>query len=312
MDEPYCVPFIVRQVKFLRKSGIHVDVFHFRGRKNPLNYARAKIALYRYCNGKSYDLVHAQWGQSAFLAIPRKLPLVITYRGTDLEGLPDKNGHDSQYGKLLSLGSRVVSRFANQIILVSDNLGRKLPTCTFHVIPSGIDLSLFKPMDRGKIRNQLGYQQNQSIVLFVGSSENPIKRYRLAKRAVELVKNDIPTVVLINPNNIPHQIMPNFFNASDVLLLTSIHEGSPNVVKEALACNLPVVSTDVGDVRERIENIEGCIVCEDGQPSTIAEALKQVLNRNSRIEGRNTVLNLDENLLTKKVIAVYNKALCHA
>jgi glycosyltransferase involved in cell wall biosynthesis len=84
------------------------------------------------------------------------------------------------------------------------------------------------------------------------------------------------------------------------------------VVKEALACNLPVVSTDVGDVRERIENIEGCIVCEDGHPSTIAEALKQVLNRNSRIEGRNTVLNLDENLLTKKVIAVYNKALCHA
>ena len=97
-------------------------------------------------------------------------------------------------------------------------------------------------------------------------------------------------------------------NACDVLLMTSLHEGSPNVVKEALACNLPIVSTDVGDVRNRIGALDGCVVCATDDPATIAEALNQVLSRRQGIDGRKAVLDLDEQVLTSKVIDVYRRA----
>ncbi len=102
--------------------------------------------------------------------------------------------------------------------------------------------------------------------------------------------------------------MPLYMNACDILLLTSLHEGSPNVVKEALACNLPIISTDVGDVRMRIGGVEGCVVTRDS-PDDIAAALQMVLSRNKRVDGRRTVAALHEQLLTEKIVQVYRKAL---
>lgn len=103
--------------------------------------------------------------------------------------------------------------------------------------------------------------------------------------------------------------MPLYMNACDVLLVTSTHEGSPNVVKEALACNLPVVSTDVGDVRERIKHVEGCVLCENDDLHHLCAGLAAVLDRSLRIAGRPAVSDLNESLLTRKVIAVYERAL---
>ena len=123
------------------------------------------------------------------------------------------------------------------------------------------------------------------------------------------VLNDQFDIELVRVTESPYELMPYYMNACDVLLLTSLHEGSPNVVKEALACNLPVVSTDVGDVRERIGDVEGCGICKDDQPETIATALRQVLSRDKPIDGRTTVLDLDERLLTQKVIKIYQGAI---
>ena len=117
------------------------------------------------------------------------------------------------------------------------------------------------------------------------------------------------SVELLVVKNVPHAVIPYYMNACDALLLTSSHEGSPNVVKEALACNLPVVSVNVGDVRQRIGNIEGCVLCADDLPQTIAAGLAQVLSRKERINGRRTVRNLDENRLVERVIAVYEQAI---
>ena len=94
-------------------------------------------------------------------------------------------------------------------------------------------------------------------------------------------------------------------SACDALVFTSMQEGSPNVVKEALACDLPVVSVPVGDVASRIQNVEGCELCEDDNPRTIANALSRVLERNKRIAGRDTVANLDEELTTRRVVNIY-------
>ena len=93
--------------------------------------------------------------------------------------------------------------------------------------------------------------------------------------------------------------------ACDALVFTSLQEGSPNAVKEALACDLPVVSVPVGDVAERLQGIAGCELCADDRPETIAAALTRVLARGGRIAGRAAVRDLDERLLTQQVIAIY-------
>src|SRR5688572_8184533 len=100
-DNPQAAPFIVRQVKFLRRAGIVVDVFHFRGAKSPSRYLQAKKQVRRKLDETTYDLVHAQFGQSAILAVPKKIPLVITYRGDDVLGIVDKSGKYSAYGHIL-------------------------------------------------------------------------------------------------------------------------------------------------------------------------------------------------------------------
>ncbi len=146
----------------------------------------------------------------------------------------------------------------------------------------------------------------EKLVLFVGNPERPEKRYYLAKLVVEIVASYFP-VKLILANGIPNEKMPLYMNACDVLLVTSSNEGSPNAVKEALACNLAVVSTNVGDVGQRIASIDGCALCLDDHPNIIAGELRNVLEKACRVNGREAVLHLNERLLSSKVISVYQK-----
>jgi glycosyltransferase involved in cell wall biosynthesis len=301
--------FMTRQVDHLRRAGVFINVFHFRGAKNPLNYLRAWYNVRRRLKEEEYDLIHAQFGQSAFPALPKQLPLVVTFRGSDVLGIVGSNGKYQWQGYLLKVFSSLIALWADQAVAVSDALIAELPKRQYHVIPSGLDLNMFYPMERSEARLRLGWPLNCKVVFFGGNTLMPEKRYTLACTAVNLLREEFPEVKLVVAENINHTEMPCYMNASDVLLLTSTHEGSPNVVKEALACNVPVVSTDVGDVRQRIGNIEGCIVCTDDQAQTISSALCKVLTRGARIAGRETVLDLDESRLAQKMLAVYKQAI---
>lgn len=308
-DMPQIAPFVVRQVRSLQQAGIEVDVFHFRGARRIGNYLRAWKNVHRKLSTQHYDLVHAQWGQSALPALPKQIPLVVTFRGSDLEGLVGEDGQYSLQGKLLSLLSRTVALVADEVILVSTRLSNKIPKRTVHIIPSGLDLDLFKPMNKAEARQQLGLPKNKKLILFGGDPSSKVKRLWLAESAVTLVQKTLPEAQMIKIQGLAPDRIPLFINACDILLLTSSHEGSPNTIKEALACNVPVVSTDVGDVQERIGYLEGCKVCPDDNPETIANELLSVLSLNKRINGRSTVEGLDEKKLTEEVIRVYKKAL---
>ena len=139
------VPFIVQQVNYLRKAGIDINVFPFRGNKNPLNYLKAWLKLRRTHDFKHYDLIHAQFGQSGIVALPTILPMVVTFWGSDLHGIVGTNGQYSWLGFILQFVSRYVAKKAKEIILVSEHLSQylsmKLP---YHVIPHGVDLELFR------------------------------------------------------------------------------------------------------------------------------------------------------------------------
>lgn len=306
---PEWVPFLVQQVRYLEMAGVDVDVFSFRGGKNPFRYLMAWIELRKKWKVSQFSLMHAHFGQSALLALPKKIPLVITFHGSDLQGYIGNNGQPTITGELLKWVSRVVSRWADRCIVVSNHLAKYLPADSkIEIIPGGIDLHLFSPISQTLARNTLNLPPDVPLILFAGHPKNPIKRFILAEKAVSLLVKDTHAQ-LITVHGVSHILMPVYLSACNALLLTSKHEGSPTIVKEALACNLPIVSTDVGDVLERIGAIEGCEVCADDRPETIAAALTRVLSRSQRINGRQAVLELDEKLLAQKVIRVYQRAI---
>jgi glycosyltransferase involved in cell wall biosynthesis len=306
-DYPMSAPFIVRQVHSLEKAGVQVDVFPFRGGKNPANYWRAWRRVRAKIQEDSYDLIHAQFGQSALLALPKRIPLVITLRGSDVTGFIGPGGRHTFSGWVLRQVSRFVVTQAEQVNVVAEHLTRYLPKRSYHLIPSGLDLTMFRPMPREEARRQLRLPTDTPLIFFPANPNNPIKRHGLAKAAVRVLSSQMD-VEMITAGRIASEQIPLYMNACDVLLLTSQQEGSPNVVKEALACNLPVVSLDVGDVRLRLAPVEGCIVCENERPETIAAALKQVLAVRQRVNGQVAVQDLDENAQTQKLLSVYQLA----
>ncbi len=302
--------FIKRQADFLTAAGVDVDVFPFKGAKNPINYMKAWVRLRRKLKGARYDLVHAQFGQSGLLALPKRLPMVVTFRGSDLLGtVSDRSGHYMKASAIHRRLSRMVARSADEVIVVSEHMKSYLPPAIkAHVIPSGIDFQVFRSIPKEEAREHLGLPMDEKLVLFVGRPTQARKRCYLSKQAVELLNQRIAAKLIV-AWDVPHTDIPFYMNACDALCFTSMQEGSPNVVKEALACNLPVVSVPVGDVALRLQGIEGCELCPDERPETIAAALERVLNRGTRVAGRAAVEHLDEKVITVKVLNIYQSVL---
>ena len=301
--------FVVRQIKALRKAGVEVDVLDFISRANPLNHFRAWMRLRRMMNDRAYDLIHAQFAISALISrMQLKLPIVVTYHGDEMYGIIRPDGTRSLKGRVLVLFSQMMSFMVNEIIVVSHDMGRRMLRKDYHIVPSGIELEKFKPMPRDEARGLLGWPVDGLIVLFaVLRTDEPRKRYGLARAAVDLAARNLPVEMRLATQIQPDE-MPVYMNASDALLLTSLHEGSPTVVKEALACNLPVVTVNVGDVTERLTGVSPSVVVE-ATPEAIARGLEDVLRAGSRSNGRETVLGLSEDVLAQTVIEIYQMAL---
>jgi glycosyltransferase involved in cell wall biosynthesis len=158
------------------------------------------------------------------------------------------------------------------------------------VIPDGIDLDKFRPMDKASARANLGVAADKPCILFTSVVQNnPVKRKELADAAFEVVKRKYPNVQILIPENVDHSRMPYFVNASDVVLSTSTHEGWPNCIKEALACNVPFVATDVSDLKEVASRNPICKIA-DADPEKLGAAMIEVLddatraNHNLRLE----------------------------
>lgn len=308
-EHPGHVPFLVQYAHSLRNQGVEVEVFHFHGRSNPLNYLQAWFTVRKLPSWSQADIIHAQWGQSAFLALFSRKPLVITFHGSDLQGIVGRGGNYTLKGKLLVRFNRWMARKAQVCIAVSERLKQLLPTShrSVEVIPMGIDLDLFKPMDKLTCRRALGLDPFRRYLLFVSDPERPEKRFSLAQQAFSLASLDNAELIVVC--NQPYARIPLYLNAGDLLLLTSSHEGSPVILKEALACNLPVVSVDVGDAREKLEGVEGCVVCEDDHVETIAQAIVQAFTHDQAINARDSVLDLDWALIAQRTISAYKKAI---
>ncbi len=298
--------FAHKEIYRIAVAGYETKIFMLATSFNPAKVWREMVRLKRTARLYRPDVIHAHFGTltgfvSAFISQITAVPLVVTFRGSDLNPSPSD-------GKLRSVSQKILSHLAayqaKANICVSCQLKKRLWWCRWKtkVIPSGIDLEYFKPVEKDEARRRLGWGKDERIVLFNAGLSPDVKRLDTAEKSVRVMREligDVRLVVL--QGNVEHNQVPLYLSGADCLLLTSDYEGSPNIIKEALACNLPIVSVDVGDVRERLEGIiPSRIVARD--PETIGIAAAEIVTSAKRSSGREHVRNIS-------AIAVYNKIL---
>jgi glycosyltransferase involved in cell wall biosynthesis len=261
------------------------------GTRSPRHYLTHFVRAFR--GRDEFDLVHANQGVVAPTALTLGLPTVLSLWGTDL------------YGGLGPV-SRLCSRLADEVVVMSPAMATDLGV-DCRVIPHGVDTERFCPGDQRAARDTLGWGDGFHV-LFPYAPERVVKNYSRAERIVDAVGDRLSADVSLHAvTGVPHERMPTYYVAADALLLPSDHEGSPNAVKEALACNLPVVSTPVGDVPERLAGVTPSATASTD--AGLTSALAAVLARDERSNGRAHVSELTLEHTARRLAAVYRDVL---
>jgi glycosyltransferase involved in cell wall biosynthesis len=292
--------FVYEQTLALREEGIEVEVFPVLG-EGIIGYFKAAVKLNRLLKTKKFDIIHAHYVLSALVTIFQvKVPVIVTFIGSDIYN-----------PKLRLLARLMVFRTAKSIIFVTEKL-QKLSKCHSKslVIQYGLDLTRFFTIDKKEARNHLQWSENKHYIFFASKFDRIEKNAQLAFDALEILKQEGFECKLIEFNKIKPEDLNFYYNASDLFLLTSVYEGSPQSLKEAMACNCPIVSTNVGDVEWVIGNTEGCNITSF-DPSDLARKIKMALDYGKPTNGRKRILELglDSKTIAKEIQAVYYNVL---
>ena len=309
-ENPARGTFVRTQVEYLKRAGVEVELLIVGERSRKLMYPKAALELRRRLADSSIDLVHAHYSYVGIVARTQwKVPVVVSYCGDDLLGTMNARGRQTLFGRMVVIAGRQLSRQVDGVIVKSKGmamtLGRKKGV---YVIPHEIDLELFQPLDREEARKLLGLDLRKKYLLFAASPDIPVKRFPLAKGVADHMNRQDPTIELLVVYKEAQERLPLFMSACDALVFTSYQEGSPNVVKQAMACSLPIVSTDVGDVREIIGKTEGCYLCEP-EVEDFARHLSSILRHRERTSGRGQVQHLAGPAIAQRIIEAYEQVL---
>ena len=288
-------PFVVEQMQALRARGVIVDTYGIVG-KGLLGYLRNISGIKKKINEFKPDLIHAHYGLSGLCAnLQCTVPVVTTYHGSDI--------HSG--GWILRL-SRLAIKLSSYNIFISKRLQDLSGTHQSNtaIIPCGIDLETIHEMLRSDAKRLM--KRDNPFVLFSGSFSNNVKNPSLAKEAMEIIDD----AELVELRGYSREEVNLLMNAADCLLMTSQREGSPQVIKEAMACGTPIVSVDVGDVKDIIGNTDGCYIAEQ-DPDDIAAKIRIALAFKGKTQGRQRIigLGLSNDLVAKRLIDIYKRVL---
>ncbi|MEM8733704.1 MAG: glycosyltransferase family 4 protein [Planctomycetota bacterium] len=302
----------LRQFESLRQLGVQVDTYDMRG--TPIwKYLVALPKIRKLA--RDVDIVHAHFGFCGWLVylatawMSSRPKCIMSYMGDDLLGTPyNEDGDLERFSRLMiHLNKWLASKF-DHVIVKSQEMQRILPTQAT-VVPNGVDLNAFTPIERGEARRMLGLPAQRLVALFPGNPENPRKGFMLAKSAIDVAAEQLgePIEVLTLWRVTPEQV-PLYMSASNVMTMTSLIEGSPNVVKEAMACDTPIASVRVGDTSELLSGVDGCCVC-DRQASDLAEGISHAI-RAGRSKGRDAIetRGLELTAIARRVLSIYHAA----
>lgn len=285
-------PFIIEQVAALRESGVDCQFFGI-AQQGVWGYLRYYPQLRKIIRSFHPDIVHAHYGLCGVLAnLQRIVPVVTTYHGSDINN-----------PKIRWLSRFAISLSRYNIFVSQNNVDSVYPQKNYALIPCGINLDDYPFVDKIDARAEIGLSLDRKYVLFAGAFDNPVKNAVLAKEVVAL----LPEVELLELKGYSRQQVALLMQAVDAFLMTSFTEGSPQVIKEAMACGCPIVSVDVGDVRERIDGIDGCYVAQTRDPALLADLLKKAISFQGRTKGKEAVLSagLSNEIIAEKLKAIY-------
>ncbi len=300
--------FSKRQIQDLRLEGLEVFEYYLESRTNWRYLFNEIFRLRSMVRQIQPDIVHAHYGtMTAFIGtFSGAKKFAITFHGSDLNYVKSEFILKEIFAKLLS---QLAVLRADAIFCVSKRLQAKLwwRKNISVVIPFGVSTEKFYPIDKSEARLRLNIPLDSRLVLFNNSA--PVKRYDIALSAIEMLKDRLGKVDLYPlSGGVEYDKMLLLLNACDCLLICSDSEGSPVMVKEAMACNLPIVGTDVGDVVDVISGSSPSAVSKQ-IPEQIALALCQVMSEGIRSNGRQLieVKSLDSKGITSRVMDVYSK-----
>jgi teichuronic acid biosynthesis glycosyltransferase TuaC len=305
--------FAKRQVNALEKAGVITGRFFLQSRTNPLTLLQDARQFRRSVREFNPDIVHAHYGTmtSFFCAASCARPLVITFRGADITNDQDVGRLQVWAGHALSYLSALR---ASGIICVAAELREGIRFASLRrraeVITGAVDLELFKPMPRDEARGRLGWDLNEKVALFNIGNAPRRKRLDLAQGAVDVARARFGNLRLATmAGEVAAGQVPLMMNAADCLLMTSDAEGSPNVVREAMACNLPVVSVEVGDVVTRLRDVQPSRIV-GRTAEAVGRAVIEILEMSRRSNGREIAMReLSEPVMVERVMALYARVL---
>ena len=296
-------PFVKEQMEALQKAGHTVFPFTVNGH-GPLGYLSNLWPLKVTIRKFEPDIIHAHYGLCGlFSTLQHQVPVVVTYHGSDINS------------RCIRPLSRLAMRRAAFNIFVSETLQNTAlhsnnqtikQSNNQTVLPCGVDLDRFAPIPREDARKKLGLLPEGHYVLFSGAFDIEIKNAPLAQASCAL----LPDTTLLELRNRSREEVALLMNAADVLLVTSRHEGSPQVVKEALACNLPVVSTDVGDIATLLSSTQGGSIAE-ATPQALATAMEPFLDAPHRTQAREKMGPYSNTLIASQLCTIYNQTITH-
>lgn len=291
-------PISTRQGESLRKAGVDVSYYDISG-KGFYGYLKNVPAIRQLIRRQGIDLIHAHYGLcglTASLCCSGKRT-VTSLMGSDVLGS----------GPFMLFMIRFFARYFWDVTIVkTPGMQKRLGLKSIRVIPNGIDMNLFRPHDKDESVKSTGWDPASRHILFCADPGRREKNYVLAEKALTRAREKYRgrSLEVHFLTGIDQDKVADYYCAADLLLVTSFHEGSSNTVKEAMACNCPVVATDVGDIRQIISGTEGCYITTF-EPEDIAEAILAALNFGKRTDGRSRVAHLDSDEIAKQIAGIY-------
>lgn len=303
--DPSFGSFVWDQMESLRQLGVEYDPLFINGRASRWNYLRGVGELRCKLESSKYDLIHAHFGLAGIIArCQLRVPLVVTFHGDNVLGRPRRSGRITLMGRFFQAMSFLLAPCAAAVIVQSREMKRKLWLTTAEVIPCGVDLDLFRPLDPREARRKAGLDPKKKYVLFAYNPGEQRKRFDLIEAAVERAKQQVPQLEILQVRGKPHAQMPLYLNAANVVVIASLLEGGPLVTKEAMAVNLPVITVDVGDAVDLIHEGDGnYLVLRDVE--SIAAKIVEVCRRGERSRGRDRLAPYSMEATARKILEVY-------
>ncbi len=287
-------PFIVEQVDSIARLGVKTDFFTIQ-QKGIKGYLKSRKAFLQKINNFQPDIIHAHYGLTGLFAnLQRKIPVVTTYHGSDI------NNNKAFFFSKISI---FFSKF--NIFVSNKNKKKARAKSNSSLIPCGVNTELFQPKDRVECRKILGLDENTKYVLFSSSFDNQVKNPKLAKQVIRKLQN----VKLLELKGYDRKQVALLMNAVDCVLMTSFTEGSPQFIKEAMACNCPIVSVNVGDVEEVVSDTVNCFVCDGYNEDSLSKKIKVILKSEPKTNGQDRIkeLELSSLQIAKKIKDVYTR-----